>query len=49
MNLPTAIVFSLVLAVICAVIFKLYKDKKAGKGCSCGKCQGCENGSCGNT
>jgi len=52
MNLPTAIIGLLVLALFTAVLVKLVRDKKNGKGgCSCGgDCAGCGAcHSCGRT
>jgi len=47
MNLPTAIIGLLVLALFAAVAAKLVRDHKNGKGCSCGgdcsKCGACRH------
>ena len=48
MNLPTFLVLLVVIAVIALAIRSMYKDKKAGKSCSCGGCMGFSrcHGSC---
>ena len=45
MNLPTLIILLILMAVVGAIIRKMIRDKKAGKGCSscgggCGGCHG---------
>ncbi len=42
MNLPSVIIGLLVLGLFAAVVVKLIRDKKRGKGgCSCGDCSHC--------
>lgn len=47
-NIGTIIVLLVVIAVVSAVVVKLVRDKRTGKGCSCSgdcsKCNGCYHG-----
>ena len=44
MNWGDVLVLAVLGLIIGAVIGKMYRDKKAGKHCSCGSCQGCSMG-----
>lgn len=45
MNLPTFVILLILARAVGAVVRKMIKDKKAGKGCS--GCSGCSGGCCG--
>lgn len=51
-NWGTLLVGAVVLAAVLAIVFKMVKDKKAGKhscSCGCGGCSGCGGNSCCHT
>ena len=40
-HLPTILISAVIAAIVAAILVNAIRNKKKGKGCSCGSCGGC--------